>query len=45
MNKLDRYLTKEKDQVTWKDRVADAAGLVILIGMCALLFCVRHGWI
>ena len=45
MNKLNDYLTRDKEDVTWKDRVADAAGIVILIGMCALVFCVRHGWL
>lgn len=43
MNKLDEYLTKSKEERTWKDHVADAALAVFLTGAAALLFCWRHG--
>lgn len=43
MMKLNNYLTKDREDVTWKDRVADAAGIVIIAGMAALVFMFRHG--
>ena len=43
MKNLDEYLTKDKEERTLRDYIADAAAIILLAGMAALFLLVRHG--
>lgn len=43
MIRIDEYLTKDKEERTLRDYIADAAAIVLLAGMAALFLLARHG--